>query len=58
MLQLDALFYPRDNQLIAECQMKSQGLPTTGKLLSHIARFERACVLADGPLLESLLPNY
>jgi len=58
MLQLDALFYPRDNQLIAESQIKSQGLPAADDLISHIARFERACMLADGPLLESLLPNY
>ena len=57
MLQLDALFYPRDNQLIAESQMKSQGLPATGDLISHIARFERACLLADGPLIEGLLQN-
>lgn len=56
-VSMDALLYPRDNQLIAESQMKSQGLPATGDLISHIARFERACLLADGPLIEGLLQN-
>jgi len=56
-LQSDAYFYPNGNQLVAEGAIQSQGLPATPHLISHISRFERACLLAQGPLIEALLED-
>jgi hypothetical protein len=50
-------YYPRANQLVAEGIIKCRGLPSMGKLLTSISRFEQGCLLADGPLIEDFLQN-
>ncbi len=57
LTQSEVTYYCLADQLVIEAMIKCQGLPPLSSLITGISRFEQACVLADGPVIEGLLRN-